>query len=166
MSCSGMPSHAAGLDMSLALHIQLLGGFRLTADATPITTVDLPRQQALLAYLVLHRDAPHARPHLAFRFWPDTTDTQARSNLRTLLQRLRQALPHADQFLQIDAQTVQWRANAPWTLDVMDYEHALTLANQTEHRQNPTALRIALAEAVERYHGDLLPAWYDDWVLL
>ncbi|HEU5103410.1 MAG TPA: BTAD domain-containing putative transcriptional regulator [Roseiflexaceae bacterium] len=148
------------------LYIQLLGGFRLRFDDRPVTALDLPRQQALLAYLVLHRAAPHARPHLAFRFWPDTTDAQARSNLRTLLQRLRQALPHADQFLHIDAQTVQWRTDAPWTLDVMDFEHALALADQAEHRENPTALRRAVAEAVERYHGDLLPAWYDDWVLL
>jgi non-specific serine/threonine protein kinase len=152
--------------MSLTLHIQLLGAFRLTAGGTPITSVDLPRQQALLAYLVLHRAAPHARQHLAFRFWPDTTDAQARSNLRTLLQRLRQALPHADQFLHIDSQTVQWRTDALWTLDVVDFEHALALADQAAHDGNPTALRKALVEAVEHYHGDLLPAWYDDWVLL
>jgi predicted ATPase/DNA-binding SARP family transcriptional activator len=149
--------------MSLALHIQLLGGFRLVSDTTPRTTLDLPRLQTLLAYLVLHRAAPHARPHLAFQLWPDTTETQARTNLRTLLHRLRQALPDADQFLEIDAQTVQWRMDAPWTLDVADFERALA---QADHCGNPTTLRMALAEAVERYHGDLLPAWYDDWVLL
>jgi predicted ATPase/DNA-binding SARP family transcriptional activator len=152
--------------MSQALHIQLLGGFRLVSETTPLTTLDLPRLQALLAYLVLHRATPQARPHLAFRLWPDTTETQARTNLRTLLHRLRQALPDAHQFLQIDNQTVQWRTDAPWTLDVADFEQALAQANQTGHRGNQTTLRSALAEAVERYHGDLLPGWYDDWVLL
>ena len=44
--------------MSLALHIQLLGGFRLISNTTPLTTFDVPRLQALLAYLVLHRAAP------------------------------------------------------------------------------------------------------------
>ena len=152
--------------MSQALHIQLLGGFRLVSDTTPLTTLDLPRLQALLAYLVLHRAAPHARSHLAFGLWPDTTEAQARTNLRTLLHRLRQALPDADQFLHIDAQTVQWRTDASWTLDVADFEHALAQADHAEHHGDPTTLRKALAEAVERYHGDLLPAWYDDWVLL
>jgi predicted ATPase/DNA-binding SARP family transcriptional activator len=152
--------------MSLALHIQLLGGFRLVSDTTPLTTLDSPRLQALLAYLVLHRATPHARPHLAFGLWPDTTEAQARTNLRTLLHRLRQAWPLADQFLQIDAQTVQWRTDAPWTLDVADFEHALAQADQAERDGDPTRLRKALAEAVECYHGELLPAWYDDWVLL
>jgi DNA-binding SARP family transcriptional activator len=153
-------------DVIPTLYIQLLGAFRLRFDDRPVTALDLPRLQALLAYLVLHRAAPYARPHLAFRFWPDTTDAQARSNLRTLLQRLRHALPHADQFLQIDAQTVQWRTNAPWTLDVADFEQALAQADQAEHHSDPTALRKALTEAVDCYHGDLLPGWYDDWVLL
>src|SRR5688500_3361863 len=103
----GCPSHAGRLAVSLALHIQLMGGFRLVSDAAPLTTLDVPRLQALLAYLVLHRTTPHARPHLAFRLWPDTTEAQARTNLRTLLHRLRQALPDSDQFLHIDAQTVQ-----------------------------------------------------------
>ena len=152
--------------MSQALHIQLMGGFRLVSDTTPLTTLDSPRLQALLAYLVLHRAMPHARSHLAFGLWPDTTEAQARTNLRTLLHRLRQALPHADQFLQIDAQTVQWRTDASWTFDVADFEHALAEADHAEHDGDPTRLRKALADAVERYHGDLLPAWYDDWVLL
>ena len=97
------------------LHIQLLGGFRLTADQTPVTTLDSPRLQALLAYLLVHRAAPHARAHLAFQLWPDTTEAQAHANLRTLLHRLRQALPDSDRFLHIDAQTVQWRGAAPAT---------------------------------------------------
>jgi non-specific serine/threonine protein kinase len=152
--------------MSQALHIQLLGGFRLVSDTTLLTTLDSPRLQALLAYLVLYRAMPHARPHLAFRFWPDTTESQALTNLRTLLYRLRQALPHADQFLHVDAQTVQWRADAPWTLDVAAFEDALAQPDQPQYHGNPTTQRKILAEAVEHYHGDLLPAWYDDWVLL
>ena len=89
------------------LHIQLLGGFHLTFDATPVTTLDSPRLQALLAYLLVHRTAPHARAHLAFQLWPDTTEAQAHANLRTLLHRLRHALPDAGQFLHVDAQAVQ-----------------------------------------------------------
>src|SRR6266545_1816534 len=67
------------------LHIQLLGEFRLTSDDALVSTVNAPRLQALLAYLVLHRHAPQPRQHLAFLLWPDTTEAQARTNLRHLL---------------------------------------------------------------------------------
>ncbi|MFL5806163.1 MAG: AfsR/SARP family transcriptional regulator [Roseiflexaceae bacterium] len=153
------------LPMIPPLHIQLLGGFRLVSDARPITAVDLPRLQALLAYLVLHRHVPQSRQYLAFLLWPDTTDAQARSNLRTLLHRLRQALPEADVRLHTDSQTVFWCPDAPYILDVADFEHALAQADQAERAGDQAALRAALAAAVEVYRGDLLPGWYDDWVL-
>ncbi|HEU5098754.1 MAG TPA: BTAD domain-containing putative transcriptional regulator [Roseiflexaceae bacterium] len=152
--------------MTPILHIQLLGGFRLIADNTPLTTFDSPRLQALLAYLLLQRAAPHARIHLAFQLWPDTTEAQAQANLRTLLHRLRQALPDANRFLHIDAQTVQWRGDTPFTLDVADFERALAQAAAAEQAGDQGAARTALCEAVEQYGGELLPALYDDWVLV
>ncbi|MFL5805417.1 MAG: ATP-binding protein [Roseiflexaceae bacterium] len=152
--------------MTPTLHIQLLGGFRLTADDAPGPPLDSPRLQALLAHLLLQRDAPHARAHLAFQLWPDTTESQAHANLRTLLHRLRQALPDADRLLHIDAQTVQWRGDAPDTLDVADFERSLAQAAAAEQVGDHGTARASFIEAVERYHGDLLPGWYDDWVLL
>jgi len=152
--------------MTPTLHIQLLGGFRLTFDATPITTLDSPRLQALLAYLLLHRAAPHARAHLAFRLWPDTTEAQAHANLRTLLHRFRHTLPNADRFLHVDAQTVQWRSDARFTLDVAEVERALAQAEAAERTGDHGMLRRAFERAVALYQGDLLPGCYDDWVLL
>jgi len=49
------------------LHIHLLGDFLLLSGDSPVTTVRTPRVQSLLAYLVLHRTAPQARSHLAWR---------------------------------------------------------------------------------------------------
>ena len=40
------------------LRIQLLGDFRLSDGDQLLTTVNTSRLQALLAYLILHRDAP------------------------------------------------------------------------------------------------------------
>src|SRR5262249_57844900 len=94
------------------LHLHLLGDFRLSCDEAPVSTVNAPRLQALLAYLLLHREAPQARHHLAFLLWPDTTEAQARTNLRQLLHSLKQALPEADLFVRSNAQTVQWRPEA------------------------------------------------------
>jgi DNA-binding SARP family transcriptional activator len=103
---------------------------------------------------------------VAFRLWPDSTEAQAYANLRTLLHRLRHALPSADRFLHVDAQTVQWRSDARCTVDVAEFERALALAAQAEQDGNRPALRTALTEAVERYRDDLLPALYEDWLLL
>jgi DNA-binding SARP family transcriptional activator len=147
------------------LHIHLLGGFSLVSGDTPITSVEWPRLQSLLAYLVLHRQSRQSRTHLASLLWPDSSETQAHTNLRTLLTRLRHALPNADTFLQSDRYGLQWQpqsAHASWTLDVPDFEQAVVHAEQA---QEPSAARHALEEAVALYHGDLLPGCYDEWIL-
>ena len=66
------------------LRIQLFGSFQVSDDEKPVPRLQSDRLQALLAYLMVHRDQPQARQQLAVTFWPDTTDAQARSNLRTL----------------------------------------------------------------------------------
>jgi predicted ATPase/DNA-binding SARP family transcriptional activator len=147
------------------LRIRLLGDFLVLADDTPLATLNVPRLQALLAYLVLKRSAPQPRPHLAFLLWPDSTEAQARANLRKLLHQLHQALPDAERFLHADTQTVQWRPDARFTLDVAEFERALARAEQAERNKERIAERQALQEAVEAYHGDLLPSCYDEWVL-
>jgi hypothetical protein len=40
------------------------------------------RAESLLAYLLLHRDAAQPRQRLAFLLWPDSSEPQARTNLR------------------------------------------------------------------------------------
>lgn len=147
------------------LHIQLLGVFSLVCADTPITSIEWPRLQSLLAYLVLHRHSRQSRTHLACLLWPDSTETQAHTNLRTLLTRLRHALPNADTFLQSDRYGLQWQPQPPhasWTLDVLDFEQALVHAEQA---QEPSAARHAFEKAVALYHGDLLPGCYDEWIL-
>ena len=141
--------------MISTLNVYLLGGFRLLYDGAPATTLNTSRLQSLLAYLILHGHAPQSRHSLAFLLWPNSTEAQAHTNLRTLVHRLRQALPEADRFLHADTQTLQWLSNAPFTLDVADFENAISFANSS------TALR----QAVDLYRGDLLPGCYDDWVL-
>ena len=66
--------------MTSTLHIHLLGKFRLGYGEQPVTTVNTPRLQSLLAYLVLNREAPQLRQHLSFLFWPDSSESQARTN--------------------------------------------------------------------------------------
>jgi DNA-binding SARP family transcriptional activator len=150
--------------MTPTLHIQLLGEFLLRAGDTPVTTVASPRLQSLLAYLVLHHNAPHPRQRLAFLLWPDSSEGQAHTDLRSLLHRLRRALPNADDFLRADRTTLAWRADAPWTLDVADFQRAVAEAEEAWRASDHQAARAALEAALARYCGDLLPGCYDDWL--
>ncbi|GIK40881.1 MAG: hypothetical protein BroJett011_47140 [Chloroflexota bacterium] len=148
------------------LKVYLLGGFRLLDGEVAVTAINTSRLQALLAYLALRRHAPHPRSHLAFLFWPDSTEARARANLRNLIHRLRQALPQADRFLHTGDGTLEWRTDAPFMLDVADFEQAITQADQVERAGgDPAEMRAALEQAVTLYQGDLLPSCYDDWLL-
>jgi DNA-binding SARP family transcriptional activator len=151
--------------MSAILHIQLLGGFLIAYAGAPVTTIRSGRRQALLAYLLLHRDAPLARARLAFLFWPDSTEAQARTNLRKHLHFLRRSLPDADRYIHLDTHTVQWLPDAPFTLDVADLEATMATAEQSRREGRQVAERAALERATHLYKGDLLPSCYDDWIL-
>jgi hypothetical protein len=48
-----------------SLTIHLLGGFRLTVEQAPVTGLECPRPQELLAYLLLWCDRPRPRRQLA-----------------------------------------------------------------------------------------------------
>ncbi len=142
------------------LQIQLLGTFHSQFNGRPIASLNgSPRLQALLAYLLLHRDAPHSRQQIAFQLWPVSGDSQARTNLRKLFLQLRRALPNEDQFLTFDNQTIGWRADAPCTCDLLQVQALLAAVDA-----DPTD-RAALTQLLDRYGGELLPDCYDEWVL-
>ncbi len=130
-----------------SLHLRLLGDFSLVYADQQITSLNAMRLQSLLAYLVLHRDIPQQRQHLAFLFWPDTTEAQARNNLRQLLHQLRQAFPDAEQFLCTDTQVVYWHSTTPFDLDVAEFEQKLALADEAARRNDQHALQSALQQA-------------------
>ncbi|MGE5261769.1 MAG: ATP-binding protein [Acidobacteriota bacterium] len=146
------------------LEIQLLADFRLILDGTPLTGVSSLRLQSLLAYLVLRRDAPQSRQRLAFMFWPDSLESQARNNFRQLLFELRHTLPDAGKYLDSEGSTLQWRASAPFTLDVDNLEAAYAESERAARKQDRTRQRAALEQIVALYRGDLLPGCYDDWI--
>jgi DNA-binding SARP family transcriptional activator len=132
------------------LEVSLLGSFRLKWQNETIQAMNSPRLQALLAYLLLNRDKPLSRRQIAFQFWPDRSEAQAFTNLRTLLTLLRRVLPEAGRFVLADRHTLQWQVRGPFQLDVADFEQALADGE--------------LEQAVNVYGGDLLPDCYDDWI--
>lgn len=146
--------------MPSTLRIQLLGEFRLFVNEQPFDTLKKPRQQALLAYLLLNRHAPQSRQQVAFSFWPDTSEGQAYTNLRKVVFQLRAALPIIDDFILVDTQSLVWRQDASFSLDVAELEQALDLLEQAS-----TSDAASVERVVTLYRGELLPNCYDDWLL-
>jgi predicted ATPase/DNA-binding SARP family transcriptional activator len=137
------------------LEIQLLGGFRLFIQGQETGQGLSVRLEALLAYLLLNRESPIPRQRLAFLFWPDTSEKQARTNLRNLLHKLRAVLPDANRFLSINQHTLQWKLDPHFILDVDKFSYLASRSNSIQD----------LEAATQLYPGDLMPDCYDDWVL-
>lgn len=144
--------------MNRTLQIDLLGSFQMRYGGESVTTFESPRLQSLLAYLLLHQGIPQPRQQIAFQFWPVSSESQARTNLRKLLLQFRRALPAADQFFTSTNQTLLWHAEAPSLCDVTEIQQLL--ANIEE---NPLA-RDGLMRLSDLYRGELLPTCYDEWI--
>src|SRR5579864_2526603 len=129
------------------LHLRLLGEFSLLYNDQQVTNLNTTRLRSLLTYLVLHRDVPQQRQHLAFLFWPDATEAQARNNLRQLLHQLRQVFPAVEHFLSADTHMLHWHPVTPCYLDVAEFEQALTLAGAATRRNDQHALQAVLEQA-------------------
>ncbi|MBB4898697.1 ATP-binding protein [Streptomyces griseomycini] len=141
--------------------VRVLGRFRMGPAGGPPWRPASARAESLLGYLVLHRDEPQPRGRLAGLLWPESSEAQARTNLRHLLHTLRGAVPDVDHVLEVTARTVAWRADAACALDVTAFESALERA-----RALPAGRRApALAEAVAAYTGELLADCDDAWVV-
>ncbi len=103
------------------LALSLLGTFRATLDGAPITGFESVKVRALLAYLAVENDRPHARETLAGLLWSDFPNSDALRNLRLALSNLRQALGdhRADPpFLLITRDTIQFNAQSDYELDL------------------------------------------------
>ncbi len=147
------------------LQVRLFGGFQLQYGAEPLETHFQTRQQSLLAYLILHRHRPQARQHVAFLFWPDVRETQARAYLRRELSLLRKRLPDAQSFLTLDNQSIQWRVDAPFQLDVAEVEALLLRAKINLDAGQLVVGQAHITQLLQVcQQGELLPGFYDEWI--
>ncbi|NNE13151.1 MAG: AAA family ATPase, partial [Ilumatobacter sp.] len=137
-------------DDAVLLRVRLLGAVEVRYRGERLGAFDTPRLQKFLALLVLRPELAH-RSRLAFELWPDSTESQARTNLRKLLHEFRNAIPDSEAFSEISADVVRWIPTDASAVDVVDFRAALGAGD--------------LQAAAECYAGDLLPACYDDWIL-
>lgn len=129
--------------------IRLLGEPSTTVDGQRRPELIGRRTQRLLARVALAGDAGVPRDRLACELWPDSSTTQARTNLRKLLHDLRRALPC--DVLDTGGRAVRWSGGASAWLDVRAFTDAVGGGDPEG--------------AVRCYGGDLLPACEDDWTV-
>jgi DNA-binding SARP family transcriptional activator len=152
-----------GVGGLVMLDISLLGEQRVAVDGSVVPELGSPRAMALLGFLLLHRDAPQRREYIAAQFWPESTDSQARTNLRRELHALRAGLPQASRWLVAERGTLLWRLDGGCRLDVADFEAAAESAWAAHAGSDEPGFRQAAAAALRAYRGELMPALYDDW---
>jgi len=104
------------------LQIRLLGQFDIRLDGKRVV-IPSRSGQSLLAYLVLTAGTAQRREKIAGTIWPDTSDENARKNLRQELWRIRKAisaqhLTTADDYLLADEFTLTFNRDADYWLDV------------------------------------------------
>lgn len=133
------------------MRLTLLNAFELVCNGTPVA-VPMSAQR-LLSFLALH-PRPLLRPFVAGMLWPETSDVRAHASLRSALWRLhrlgyRLVEANGSRLLLGAEVEVDLRASEAFARRVLDETDAEVVG------ADPSLL-----------FDDLLPDWYEDWVLL
>jgi DNA-binding SARP family transcriptional activator len=136
-----------GVPANAQLH--LLAGFEIRVQGVPLQL--RPSSQRLLAFLALSEKAPE-RAYTAFRLWPDTSESRSMANLRTSLWRIRREGTPL-----IESTATHIRLNPSVWIDARD--------GLRELRLDDARSRIC-EDAITILSAELLPDWYDDWLLI
>lgn len=141
------------------LEIRLLGQFDIRREGEALHLASRPAQ-SLFAYLILNPETYHRRERLAGLLWPVSTESNARNNLRQALWRIRRMLKESagreEDFLLVDNYAIRFNEEANYWLDVNEILKDPPHEPSVEH----------LEGIAELYKGDLLPGFYEDWVIL
>jgi DNA-binding SARP family transcriptional activator len=146
------------------LRLYLLGPFCVESEKGPIR-LPTRKVESLLAYLALHPES-NAREKLAALFWGDSPDTQARGSLRKALTLLREHL--SKDIVIADRESIRLNPDTALRVDALEFEKIAhsespgeSLLSEIENLQSQRDFQSAIA----LYRGDLLPDFYDDWIL-
>lgn len=138
------------------IHIALLGRFALRVDGVAVAVA--PSAQRLLAFLGVHGRC--ARDYVAGVLWPELADGRALASLRTAVWRVRS--------LTVEALSVTHRDIGLHPRVAVDLHAVIDAAKRVPHpnQAGPTAVDVHAIGRVLTRCGELLPGWYDDWVVL
>ncbi|MCU1516030.1 MAG: hypothetical protein JWQ75_751 [Pseudarthrobacter sp.] len=130
--------------------LSLLGAWRLRRGSTTVTVAS--REQRLIACVGL-LGCRH-RSFLAGLLWPKSSETQAAGNLRTTVWCISHAFPH---LLQTAPDTLELDTSV--RVDVTTLQQDVAMIRTQPEARIPDSYLESLSRA------DLLPGWYDDWVV-
>ena len=151
--------------MNHTCRIELLGGLRVLQNGRILTRLETRKTGALLAYLAFFRHRSHPRETLAEMLWPDEAPEAIRNRLKQALSALRRALEPpgtpAGHVLIADRVQIQLNPQAIAT-DVAEFEALLHAGVRTA---DPAACARLLEQALPLYQGELLPGYYEDWMV-
>ena len=137
------------------IELSLVGAFQLSEGAIPVV---LPGgSQRLIAFLAL-KGRPMARAAAAVALWPEVSDQQAYASLRSAIWRLDQVTRDA---MQVDVLELELAPGV--SLDLRDSRalaHRLLIVDALPSDADMTTA------AIEALSYELLPDWYDDWVVI
>ncbi|CAN5303865.1 hypothetical protein BH11ACT4_BH11ACT4_10740 [soil metagenome] len=140
---------------SVLIEISVLGAFALRVGGKTISGLSVGSQR-LLVFLALH-DRAITRVAVAGTMWPDATEERAGISLRSALSRLdpatRETILVASAGLGL-AETV-----------AVDLRDAQALAHRLLAPGGSTLPADLSSEALTALSRELLPDWYDDWVV-
>jgi len=151
-SILGSISRSFGASAAPSVRLSLLKGFQLVCDQRPVV---LPYSaQRLLAFLGL-QERPQQRDSVAGALWTDSSEDHAAASLRSALWRIRR--PGVD-LLSLDGRRIGLALHV--AVDVREvFAFARRVINPTQSCDLAEIDSIAL-------DGDVLPDWYEDWVML
>jgi SARP family transcriptional regulator, regulator of embCAB operon len=145
---------SAGVVPGSQARLSLLGRFVFATGPAPVTLA--PGSQRLLAFVALAGRAVR-RDLAAGVLWPQVSEHQAHTSLRAALRRLGARAPGV---MRADGCNVALVAEVG-----VDLHDRQVVARQFVQDSDAIAADVAAA-AVEWLSAELLPGWYEDWVLL
>ena len=136
--------------------VPLVGGFQLVEGEAQVALAE--GSQRLLALLAL-RGRPVKRLLVAGTLWPDVTERRAYASLRSALTRLYGVVRDA-----VEVNPGDLRLASSIGVDLRESQ---ALAHRLlDAADQPLEASDLSGAAVAALSGELLPDWYDDWVLL
>ena len=131
------------------INLHLLGAFALWTNGSRVHLGR--REERLLAFLAMR--GPCHRPYVAGTLWPNSDESRALNNLRAAVLKVRRAAPD---LLDVDGSLLTLPS---WVL--VDLTELVDLVDRVLHHNGWDA------EQAENLlgSGELLPGWYDDWVI-
>jgi predicted ATPase len=146
--------------------IHLLGGLRCEREGEVLNHFRTRRAAALLGYLALFLHRTHPRETLIEFLWPDSAPDTARARLRQELYSLRRQLEPVG--VPSGSVLIANRFDVRLNPEMVQTDVArLEVAVQRSKRSTPIERRQLLDPYLgEQHPGQLLPGFYDDWVLV